>query len=85
MISQPNEVRLYYCTLLKPRPCKFFGSTGEQAFQTFDDCLHVRSDWLKILKADVPVLPKKLHGLSLSFCLCSITTKNQIWPPQAAY
>ena len=44
---------------VKPRPCKFFGNTGEQAFQTVDDCLAVPSIWLKILKADIPVLPKK--------------------------
>lgn len=42
----------------KPRPCKFFGSIGEQAFQMFFACLAVRSDWLKILKAGAPVLPK---------------------------
>ena len=42
----------------KPRPCKFFWITGEQAFHMFDVCLAVHSDWLKILRAGAPVLPK---------------------------
>ena len=50
----------------------FFGSIGEQAFQTFFVCLAVRFDCLKILKAGAPILPKKSYGLGLSFHLCSI-------------
>ena len=56
---------------------KFFGSIGEQAFQTFFICLAVLSDCLKILKAGASILLKKSYGLDLSFLLT--TTKNQIW------
>ena len=52
-------------------PCKYFGSTGPQAFQTFNQsqlnvaCLAAYFDWMNVRKAGALVVPKNIHGLGL--------------------
>ena len=61
-----NQIKFGFITVTY-LTLKFFGSIGEQAFQTFFACLAVRSDWLKILKAGAPVLPKVTWSKAWAF------------------
>ena len=53
---------------------KFFGNTGEQAFQTFFICLAV----LSVENTESWCFFATKIIIYMAFCLCSITTKNQI-------